>query len=411
MAKGELVAAADMGSSKVCTVVAHIDPDGSVQVLGTGVWSAQGMHKGVVANLDEASESLRESVKRAERTSGLKIKSAYFGVSGAHVSSWSKRTAVAVGKGVNPVSKWDIERSLVLAQEPGIPEERKILQAIPKEYVLDGRNGVKDPSGMRGFRLDVDTHIITVDQATLENMCECIRKAGLKIDGLVLQSLASAEAVVTSDEVDTGVVLADIGAGTTDIATFRNGTVDHTSVLAVGGNQITRDLAIGLGIPFEAAEQAKKEHGNLLRIGKDGKEAEATVALNGGGGVLKADLNEIIRARVEEILKLIFLQVSDSQDHRLRYPAGLVLTGGTANLPGIDSLAAGVLGVPARVGVSKVMYGLADELSSPGYAGAAGILIWGAKERQRGIHEEVGFPRKLVSSLRGFAPRWARSGA
>jgi cell division protein FtsA len=207
------------------------------------------------------------------------------------------------------------------------------------------------------------------------------------------------------------VVLADIGAGTTDIATFRNGTVDHTSVLAVGGNQITRDLAIGLGIPFEAAEQAKKEHGNLLRIGKDGKEAEATVALNGGGGVLKADLNEIIRARVEEILKLIFLQVSDSQDHRLRYPAGLVLTGGTANLPGIDSLAAGVLGVPARVGVSKVMYGLADELSSPGYAGAAGILIWGAKERQRGIHEEAGFPRKLVSSLRGFAPRWARSGA
>jgi len=411
MAKGELIAAVDLGSSKVCTVIANFDPDGEVQVLGTGVWTAQGMHKGMVANLDEASESLRESVRRAEHISGLKIRSAYFGVSGAHVSSWNKRSAVAVGRGINPVSQWDIKRALSSAEEPGVQEERKILHAIPKEYILDGRNGVKDPTGMRGFRLDVDTHIVTVDQATLENMCECVRKAGLKVDGLVLQSLAAAEAVITSDEVDTGVVLADIGAGTTDIATFRNGTVEHTSVLAVGGNQITRDLAIGLGIPFEAAEQAKKEHGNLLRVGKNGKEAEATVTLNGGGGVLKADLNDIIRSRIEEILKLIFLQVSDNQDYRLRYPAGLVLTGGTANLPGIDSLAAEVLEVPARIGVPKAMYGLADDLSSPAYAGSAGILIWGAKELQKKRHEEVGFPRKLVGSLRGFAPHWARSGA
>jgi cell division protein FtsA len=411
MAKGELVAAVDMGSSKVCTVIGIIDSDSEVQVLGTGVWGAQGMHKGLVANLDEASESLRESVKRAERTSGLRVRSAFFGVSGAHVSSWNKRSAVAVGKGVNPVSQWDIKRALSSAEEPGVQQERKILHAIPKEYTLDGRNGVKDPTGMRGFRLDVDTHIVTVDQATLENMCECIRKAGLKVDGLVLQSLAAAEAVLTSDEVDTGVVLADVGAGTTDIATFRNGTVEHTSVLAVGGNQITRDLAIGLGIPFEAAEQAKKEHGSLLRIGKDGKEAEATVALNGGGGILKSDLNDIIRSRVEEILKLIFLQVSDNQDYRMKYPAGLVLTGGTANIPGIDSLAAELLEIPARLGVPKNMYGLADDLGSPAYAGATGILIWGAKELQTRRREEAGFPRKLVGSLRSFAPRWAKSGA
>jgi cell division protein FtsA len=411
MAKAEFVAAVDLGSSKVCTVIAEVDPDGAIGVLGTGIWSAQGMHKGLVANLDEASESLRESVKRAENTGGLKIKSAYIGVSGAHVSSWNKRSAVAVGKGVNPVSQWDIKRALTSAQEPGIQEERKILHEIPKGYILDGRDGVKDPTGMRGFRLDVDTHIVTVDQATLENLCECVRKAGLKVDGMVLQSLAAAEAVLTSDEVDTGVVLADVGAGTTDIATFRNGTVEHTSVLAVGGNQITRDLAIGLGIPFEAAEQAKKEHGNLLSIGKDGKEAEDTVTLNGNGGILKADLNEIIRARVVEILKLIFLQVSDNQDRRMKYPAGLVLTGGTANLPGIDSLAAEVLEIPARVGVPKVMYGLADDLSSPAYASAAGIVIWGGKERQKQRHEEAGFPRKLVGGLRSFAPRWARSGA
>src|SRR4030042_1184384 len=271
MAKGELVTGVDMGSSKMCTVIANMDPDGMIQVLGTGIWASQGMHKGLVANLDEASESLRESVKRAERTSGRRIRSAYFSVSGAHVSSWNKKAAVAVGKGVKPVSQWDIERSLSLAEEGGIQEERKILHAIPKEYTLDGRNSVKDPTGMRGFRLDVDTHVVTVDQATLENMCECVRKAGLKVDGLVLQSLAAAEAVLTSDEVETGVVLADIGAGTTDIATFRNGTVEHTSVLAVGGNQITRDVAIGLGIPFEIAEQAKKEHGDVLRIAKENK--------------------------------------------------------------------------------------------------------------------------------------------
>ena len=411
MAKGELVTGVEMGSSKMCTVVANMDPDGMIQVLGTGIWASQGMHKGLVANLDEASESLRESVKRAERTSGLKIRSAYFSVSGANVSSWNKRTAVAVGKGVKPVSQWDIERSLALAEEPGVQEERKILHAIPKEYILDGRNGVKDPTGMRGFRLDVDTHVVTVDQATLENMCECIRKAGLKVDGLVLQSLAAAESVLTSDEVDTGVVLADIGAGTTDIATFRNGTVEYTSVLAVGGNQITRDLAIGLGIPFEAAEQVKKEHGSLLKMGKDNREAEATVAVDGGGGILKADLNEIIRARVEEILKLIILQVSDNQDPRMRYPSGLVITGGTANLPGIDSLVVDVLGLPARVGVPKSMYGLTDDLNGPAYSGAAGILIWGAKEHQRELRENAGFPRKLVGSLRSFAPRWARSGA
>ena len=411
MAKGELVTGVDMGSSKMCTVIANMDPDGMIQVLGTGIWASQGMHKGLVANLDEASESLRESVKRAERTSGLRIRSAYFSVSGAHVSSWNKKAAVAVGKGVKPVSQWDIDRSLSLAEEGGIQEERKILHAIPKEYTLDGRNSVKDPTGMRGFRLDVDTHVVTVDQATLENMCECVRKAGLKVDGLVLQSLAAAEAVLTSDEVETGVVLADIGAGTTDIATFRNGTVEHTSVLAVGGNQITRDVAIGLGIPFEVAEQAKKEHGNLLKMGKDRKEAEATVAVDGGGAILKADLNEIIGARVEEILKLVILQVSENQDLRMKYPSGMVISGGTASLPGIESLVMEMMGVPARVGVPKSMYGLTDDLNGPAYSGAAGILIWGAKECQKELRENSGFSRKLVGSLRGFAPRWSRSGA
>ncbi len=411
MAKGELIAGVDMGSSKMCTVVANLDPDGLVQVLGTGIWASQGMHKGLVANLDEASDSLRESIKRAERTAGLKIRSAYISVSGAHVNSWNKKAAVAVGQSVKAVSRRDIERSLSLAEEGGPQEERKILHAIPKEYSLDGRNGVKDPTGMRGFRLDVDTHVVTVDQATLENMCECVRKAGLKVDGFVLQSLAAAEAVLTTDEVETGVVLADIGAGTTDIATFRNGTVDQTSVIAVGGNQITRDIAIGLGIPFELAEQAKKEHGDVLKIAKDSKEIEATIQIENGNGIYKADLCEIMRARVEEMLKLIVLQVSDNQDIRMKYPSGIVITGGSANIPGIDSLIMETLGVSARIGVPKSLYGLTDELVGPAYCGATGILIWSAKERQRELRENSGITGKLVSGWRSFAPRWARSGA
>ena len=408
MAKGEIVAAVDVGTSKVCTVVAHVDPDNAVQVLGTGMCASKGMHKGLVANLDEASETLRDSIRKAEHTSGLKMKSAYFGVSGAHVNSWNKRTAVAVGKGVHPVSEWDVKRALATAQAPGMREERKVLHAIPQEYSLDGHNGVKDPIGMRGFRLDVDTHIITVDQSSLENLCECVRKAGMKSDGLVLNALGSAESALSSDEIEEGVVLVDIGAGTTDVAAFRNGTVIHTQVIAAGGNQISRDLAVGLGIPFDAAEQAKKEYGTLLRsAGKDGGE---TISLNGSGEVLRADVNEIIRARVEEILQLVYLQLPDAENYKARFPAGLVITGGTANLPGIDSVAIEMLGISARVGTPKALYGLSDELTGPAFTAAAGIVLWGAKEFLRQRREEAGISRKLVTNIKSLAPRWSKAG-
>jgi len=277
------------------------------------------------------------------------------------------------------VGRAALRRVLQTARTVAVPSDRKLLHVIPRGYALDGQVGVRNPVGMHGFRLDVETHVVTAAVTSVQNLVKCIRRANIDIEDLVLEPLASAEAVLSPDERDAGVVLADVGGGTTDIAIFKDGSIWHTAILPVAGYQITRDIAIGLGLPFDVAEKMKLKYGSVMPI-YDGAEEKATLGMGNGYSVSYQDLNEIVRVRVEEILKLIALEMP--AEYVKEVPAGLVLTGGTANLKGIETLGQEVLGLPVRVGVPAGVYGLADILPDPAYATGVGLLLWGLRRHE-----------------------------
>lgn len=382
MARNELVASIDVGTTKICSIMATQGYDGNLQILGVGIHPSRGLHKGLVVNIPEAKESIRASVRKAEQASGIRMDSAYVGVTGRHVSSLNKRGVVSISRGDRLVRTEDLRRVLQAARAVAVPADRKLLHVIPRGYALDGQDGVQNPVGMHGFRLDVETHIITAAVTSVQNLVKCVRGVGIEVEDLVLEPLASGEAVLRPDEKDAGVVLADIGGGTTDIAIFKGGSIYHTAILPVAGYQITRDVAIGLGLPFDVAEQMKKQHGSVKPLRNDKEEEPTTLKVENGYGISYQELCAIIRSRVEEILKLIALELPGS-DYVKDVPAGLVLTGGSSNLPGIATLGEEVLGLPVRVGVPTGVYGIADVLPDPAYATSVGLLLWGTK-RQNG---------------------------
>jgi cell division protein FtsA len=383
--------------------MANVGQGGDLQVLGVGVTHTKGLHKGLVVNITEAKESIRASVRRAEQASGLKMESVYVGVTGRHITSLNKKGVVSISRGDRLVRPDDLKRVLRSARTYSIPNDRRLLHVIPRSYALDGQVGVKNPVGMHGFRLDVETHVITAAVSSVQNLVKCIRGANLEIEDLVLEPLASAEAVLRPDERDAGVILADIGGGTTDIAIFKNGSIWHTAILPVAGYQITRDIAIGLGLPFDVAEQMKRKYGSVMPLYKGVDDEATTMSMENGYGVSYQDLNDIVRARVEEIMKLIALELPP--DYVKEVPAGMVLTGGCANLRGIEALGQEVLELPVRVGVPTGVYGIADILPDPAYATGVGLLLWG-RRRHEG---EVGWQaRGLSDTFRRFVTRMRR---
>ncbi|MCK4698606.1 MAG: cell division protein FtsA, partial [Dehalococcoidia bacterium] len=266
MANSENISCIDVGTTKVCSIMANVGQGGDLQVLGVGVTHTKGLHKGLVVNITEAKESIRASVRRAEQASGLKMDSVYVGVTGRHITSLNKKGVVSISRGDRLVRPEDLKRVLRSARTYTIPNDRRLLHVIPRSYALDGQVGVKNPVGMHGFRLDVETHVITAAVSSVQNLVKCIRGVSIEIEDLVLEPLASAEAVLRLDERDAGVILADIGGGTTDIAIFKNGSIWHTAILPVAGYQITRDIAIGLGLPFDVAEQMKRKYGSVMPL-------------------------------------------------------------------------------------------------------------------------------------------------
>jgi len=370
-------ASIDVGTSKVCSIVATPGDGGAIQVLGVGVVPSGGVHKGLVVNIDEAREAIRESVMRAEHASGLRIESAYVGVTGRHISSLNSRGVVATTRSDKRVTADDLDRVLESARSITIPSDRRLLHIIPRHYTLDGQVAVKEPVGMHSFRLDVETHIVTVSAASVQNLIKAIRGVGVEIDNLVLSPLAAGEAVLSADERNAGVIVADIGAGTTDVAIFKEGCVWHSAILPVGGYQVTRDIAIGLGIPNELAEEMKRKYGNLMTTNDVGVE-HSELDVGNRHTVSHRELNDIIRVRVEEVLQLVMMEIPRGERDVLA-PAGLVLTGGTANIPGIDLLAREVLDMQhVRVGVPGDITGIADTLHDPASATSVGLLFWGA---------------------------------
>ncbi|MGD0353388.1 MAG: cell division protein FtsA [Dehalococcoidia bacterium] len=381
MAMKKLISAIDVGTTKICTIIGSLDSGGNVQVLGVGLVPSHGMHKGMVVNVEEAKEAVCESIRRAEQASGLKVESAYIGVTGRHISSINSHGVVAIPRNDRLVRHDDLKRVLSSAQQVNLPDDRRILHAIPRNYALDSQERIKNPVGMHGFRLDVETHIITAAISSVQNLVKCIRSCGVEIQDLILEPLASGEAVLTPEEREIGVILADIGGGTTDIAVFKDGSIYHTAIIPVAGYQVTSDLSIGLGLPFEIAEAMKKKYGNVYPEVL-AKNQDSTLTVEDGHSVSYRDLCNIIKVRMEELLRLILLEMPDSNYASLA-PAGLVLTGGCSNLAGLEALARQTIRIQTRIGEPMGVYGITDILHDPAHSTGVGLLLWGTRNHGR----------------------------
>lgn len=376
-------AAIDVGTTKICTIVGEVAGSGETRILGVGVAPSSGLSRGAVDNIREATDAIRASVEKAERASGTRILSAHVGMSGAHVQSANNRGIVAVPDRSRPISTDDVARALEGAKIISIPSNREILHVLPRFYIVDGQDSVSDPLGMYGQRLDVEAHIITVASSAVANVTKVVEAAGVQVDELVLQPLASAEAVLSQEEKRQGVVIADIGGGCTDISVFVDGSVQHTATLPLGGNHLTRDLVVGLRCPYHSAETAKEVYGNAL---PSAVAADATIEIEAFGAERQRVypqrlVCEVIQARCEEILEMVVEEVRKATEPRF-VSAGLVLAGGTARLPSLDLLAEQVTRMPARIGLPAHIFGLVDELHDPAFATSVGLLQWAVGAQQ-----------------------------
>jgi len=400
MAK-KIISAIDVGTTKVATIVANIKAEDDVEVLGVGVVPCRGLHKGIVVNMDEARQSIAASVREAQRISGIRIDSAYVGVTGRHISSLNNRGVVAIPREDRLVRTQDLKRVLSAARNITVAEGKKVIHAIPRFYALDGQEGVIQPVGMHGSRLDVETHIVTASLTSIQNLAKCVRSVGVDVEDLILEPLASGEAALTPEERGSGVIMADIGGGTTDLAVFKNGSIYHTGILPVAGYQVTSDISIGLGLPFNIAEKMKKRYGNVTpTLDMD---QTVQVGIENGHSASYKDLCNIIRARMEELLQLILLEMPTS-DYNTLAPCGLVLTGGTSNLSGLDELGQSLLRIPVRKGrpLSSGIYGISDILHDPSYATTLGLILWEVRGKEGSTYREkrAGTWSSFVSLLR-----------
>lgn len=371
----EIVVGIDVGTTKVCTLVGRVEDSTTVRILGVGIEPSDGIRKGIIVDLAAASQAIKRSVEKAEHTSGLEITTALVSLAGAHVSSVNSRGAAGIPGGV--IDAFDVARALEQAQAVAIPHDREIIHVIQRGISVDGQDGVKTPIGMHGYKLEVETHIITAATATIDNLRQCVSSAGVNVQQFVLNPLASAEVVLTESERQMGVAVCDIGGGTTDLAIYVDGDVWHTMVLAVGGNHITQDIAHGLRLPLAQAEEVKKQQGYAVRA-DIGMEEYFTIRPFGEDKdtrINKQDLSHIIEARVEETFGLIYQEIKRSGYDGL-LPAGVVLTGGTAALAGIRNIASEVLGMPVRTAQPENLTGLIDKLNSPSYSTSVGLLRW-----------------------------------
>jgi cell division protein FtsA len=399
------VAAIDVGTTKICTIMAEVYDDG-LRAIGVGVTPSRGLHKGLVLSISEARESIRNSVRMAEQMAGSKLESAYVGVTGRHITSVNKVGTISITRNNQIVRKDDMKRVLGVARNVKIPNNQRLLHVIPRNYTVDGQPGVKNPVGLHGLRLDMETHIVTAAATSVQNLTKCIRSIGVEVEDLVMESLASAEAVLEPEEKQDGVLLADIGGGTTDIALFKDDTIYHTSVLPVAGYQVTRDISIGLGITYELAEEMKKRYGDVTPREKEKNNKPGVmnkeISITGNGhSVSYNDLSEIIRVRIEEMMHLIMLELPQSDYHKL-IPAGLVITGGGANLPGIAELGRKVTHMPVRLGLPMKLQGVSEALDNPAHATGIGLMLWKLK------NDDMESPRVTEKGVNGMMKKMLR---
>ncbi len=401
----EILVGLDIGTTKVEAIIAKDLGEGEFDVIGVGVSPSEGLKKGVVVNLEKTVESITKAVRDAELMAGLKVDSVFAGIAGDHIRSLNSRGVIAISEPHNEVTKRDVERVIEAAKAVAIPMDREVLHVLPLEFWVDDQPGIKDPVGMMGVRLEVEVHIVTGAVTSAQNIYRSIRKAGLKVDDLVLQPLASSYAVLSPDEKKLGVALIDIGGGTADIAIFYDGCIRHTAVVGWGGENVTKDIAIGLRTPLEQAERIKRNYGSAL---PSLVEPDEQIDVPGVGGreprpVSRRILAQIIEPRVEEIFTLALREIRRS-DFADLLAAGVVLTGGASIMEGMAELAEQVFDMPAKVGTPVAPGGLTDLVSSPIHATGLGLIKWGLqspKERRRSRLNN-GLFEKILKIMKGW---------
>ena len=380
MPEQTVLVSVDVGTTKVCVLIGEVSRTGGIDVIGFGQAPSDGLRKGVVIDIDRTVQSVTSAVEAAERLSGFKVRSAFVGISGNHISSQNSRGMVAVSGHRRDVAREDTLRAIEAARAVSIPNTREILHVIPRGYVVDGQEGVRDPIGMSAVRLEVETHIVTASQSGVQNLTKCVQRAGVEIDELVLAPLATAEAVLTDEDRELGVALLDIGGDTTDLAVFHDGSIAHAATIPMGGKSITSDLGIVLRVTPDVAENLKLKQGSALPVDVDPDEVVQITSIGEdvAHGVTRRTVAQIIEARLNEIFEAVQQEVAAAGATN-RLQAGLVLTGGGSMLSGINRAARDQLGMSARVVGPQNLGGLTDQVSTPPYAAASGLLLWGAK--------------------------------
>jgi len=377
MKKGELIVGLDIGTTKVAAIVGEITDDG-IDIIGIGSHPSRGLRKGVVINIESTVESIKKAISEAELMAGCDITSVYAGIAGGHIKGINSHGIVAIKD--KEVRETDVFRVIDAAQAVAIPLDREVIHVIPQEYVVDGQDGIKEPIGMSGVRLEAKVHIVTAAVTSAQNIVKCANRCGLNVNDIILQPLASGESVLTNEEKELGVALIDVGGGTSDLVIYSEGAVVHTSVITLGGNHVTNDVAVGLRTPAAEAERIKQKYGCAL---SSLVQRDETIEVPSVGGrkprvLSRQILAEIIEPRMEEILNLVQQEIIKS-GYEDRVASGIVLTGGSVILEGMPELAEQVFNTPVRRGAPRGIGGLVDVVKSPMYATGVGLVIWGSK--------------------------------
>jgi cell division protein FtsA len=381
--KNSIVVGLDIGTSKVCAIVGEMTEHG-VEIIGLGSHPSQGLRKGVVINIESTVNSIKKAVEEAGLMAGCEIHTVFTSISGGHIKAFNSHGIVAVKN--KEVAQRDLERVIDAAKAVAIPMDREVLHVLPQDYIIDEQDGIKDPLGMSGVRLEAKVHIITGSVTAAQNIVKCCNRTGLNVAEIVLAPLAAAEAVLSDEERELGVMLVDMGGGTTDIALYHDGTLKHTAVLGIGGNHVTNDIAAGLRTPFNDAERIKRRYGFAkARMATAEERVEVpSVAGKGAGTVSRQILCEIIEPRLDEIFELIQREVAKS-GYEGSLASGVVITGGSMLLPGAVEVAERTFGLPVRLGVPAHVGGLVDVIDSPAYSAAVGLVLHGMKRQERAV--------------------------
>jgi cell division protein FtsA len=375
----------DIGTTKVCAVVAGRDENGKINILGVGRSPSEGMNRGVVTHIDKTINSIRNAIEKAEAQSGVAIKTVIVGIAGDHIQSIQSRGVVAITGPDHEVTQADIDRLIDDTKRVALPSDRKIIHVIPQEFIIDGQDGVYDPLGMTGVRMEANVHIITGLVSAAQNIYKCVQRAGLEISDMVLEPLASSYAVLDDEEKEVGIALLDVGGGTTDLAVFEERTIRHTAVIGIAGKKVTDDIRKGLGILTDQAERVKREHGFAFVPSVVDDEP---IVLPGVGGraplqIDKTLLARIIQPRMEEIFEIAALEIKRS-GYSKHLSGGVVITGGGALTKGVADLAREVLGMPVKIGIpSGFSGGLVREIENPTYSTAVGLVIHGLRNQDK----------------------------